>query len=107
MGALENNDFFAHLSRIYGLKERLLVGSTTSVKLIQNSNTVLGGLFEAYVGGVYLDNVARTDEATALHAMIKWLTPVFEPYLASYRQLHADFKVMHGVMKLGRLFLCS
>jgi dsRNA-specific ribonuclease len=105
MGALENNEFFAHLSVMYGLKDRLVVGSNSSVEDIKKSITVLGGLFEAYVGGVYLDRVAKTDEATALHDMIKWLTPVFEPYLASYRLLHGDIKLARGIEKLGLCFL--
>src|SRR5690606_19100143 len=89
---------------MYGLKDRLIVGSNSSVEDIRKSITVLGGLFEAYVGGVYLDRVAKTDEATALHDMIKWLTPVFEPYLTCYRLLHEDIKLARGIAKLGLWF---
>ncbi|RPA82904.1 ribonuclease III [Ascobolus immersus RN42] len=100
MGALENNEFFAHLSDIYGLSDKLLVGANTSFACIKKSIIVLGGLFEAYVGGVYLDKVATSDEATALHYMIEWLTPVFEPYLASYKALHTDIKLATGLAKM-------
>lgn len=79
MAALINNPFYALLARRLDLPKRLVTGVTASEKTAQ-SDRVLGGLFEAYVGGIHKD--LGMDKHRELYA---WFKPLIEPYAMALR----------------------
>ncbi|EPQ58949.1 ribonuclease III [Gloeophyllum trabeum ATCC 11539] len=67
-----NNSTLAAISRQYRLSERLRQHVSQSVALRASTN-VQADLFEAYVGGLYIDQ--------GLDAVKAWLYPLFRPYI--------------------------
>ncbi|KAF8538370.1 ribonuclease III domain-containing protein [Trichophaea hybrida] len=80
MATLINNKFYAHLARKLGLADRLVMGVTAGNKPLE-SERVLGGLFEAYVGGMHRDmGMERYQE------LYVWFNALLEPYAIAYQK---------------------
>ncbi|KAF8254044.1 ribonuclease III [Wilcoxina mikolae CBS 423.85] len=80
MATLINNKFYAHLARKMGLADRLVMGVTAGNKPLE-SERVLGGLFEAYVGGMHRDmGMERYQE------LYVWFNALLEPYAIAYQK---------------------
>ncbi|KAI0787119.1 ribonuclease III domain-containing protein [Irpex lacteus] len=79
------NNTLALISVMYNLPDHLFTHPAQSITLRASIN-VQADLFEAYVGGVYLD--------AGLEAVKTWLVPLFRPYLVeAYRVV----RVQHGL----------
>jgi len=75
---LLSNRFYAHLSRTFGLEAKLKVRlqNCSGSDNVVNSERVLGGLFEAYVAGVYGEyGASRFAELYTWFA--RWMKPYF------------------------------
>jgi len=84
MTTLVNNRFYAHLSRTLGLDKRLIIAESTC-RAPLDSERVLGGLFEAYVGGMHKEmGMERHME------LYSWFRQLMEPYVLGF------FKQMQG-----------
>ena len=81
MAALTNNRFYAKLSRLMGLDQRLRAAATSG-RAPFVSDRVLGGLFEAYVAGMHRElGVHRHERLYALFA------GMMTPYALAFHQL--------------------
>jgi len=82
MRALINNRFYAHLSRTLGLVPRLIIAQSTNDSPRQ-SERVLGGLFEAYIGGMH-----RELGLAGYQDLYTWFRELMEPYaIDCFRQM--------------------
>lgn len=77
---MENNEFYAHVTRKIGL-DRNLVTVNESQK---QSSRVLGGLLEAYIGGLWLDLEKSAGVTAADEKVYEWASEVFTPFGAYY-----------------------
>lgn len=80
MAALINNPFYALLARRLELPRRLVTGVTAS-EMTAQSDRVLGGLFEAYVGGIHKDLGMHNHRD-----LYAWFQPLMEPYATAFRK---------------------
>lgn len=81
--ALENNKFYAALSRKLGLEDQIVA---TSVEQRQSDN-VLGGVFEAYVGGRFLDMRKVHGDQDAKFKLNAWVDELMKPYMVYYKAI--------------------
>ena len=80
MAALINNRFYAHMARQLGLADRLVTGITAGSKPFE-SDRVLGGLFEAFVGGMHKDmGMERYQE------LYLWFNALMKPYALAFQK---------------------
>jgi len=80
MAALINNRFYAHMARQLGLADRLVTGITAGTKPFE-SDRVLGGLFEAFVGGMHKDmGMERYQE------LYLWFNALMKPYALAFQK---------------------
>ncbi|KAF8241596.1 ribonuclease III [Wilcoxina mikolae CBS 423.85] len=93
MAALVNNRFYAQLSRALCLDKRLVIAESTCRNPLE-SERVLGGLFEAYVGGMHKEmGIERHKE------LYSWFRQLMEPYALDF------FRQMQGAHYVHSPFL--
>jgi dsRNA-specific ribonuclease len=78
--ALVCNRFYAHLSRTLGLDQRLLLAETSGQQPLQ-SDRVLGGLFEAFVGGMHKELGFEGHRK-----LYEWFEDLITPYARAFWQ---------------------
>jgi dsRNA-specific ribonuclease len=79
--ALICTTFYAYLARKLGFKERIILGTTSAPETLE-SNRVLAGQFEAFVGGMF-DEMGITRYAE----LFEWFRTLIEPYARSFEQV--------------------
>jgi dsRNA-specific ribonuclease len=77
LDALVCTHFYAHLARMLGLNERIIQGITSYLQISQ-SERVLAGQFEAFVGGMHKE-MEITD-------LFEWFRVLVEPYAHSFER---------------------
>lgn len=87
--ALVSNRFYCHLTRTLGIAGRLEIGGSASIQTI-GTERVIGGLFEAYIGGIH-----RETGLGGYPTLYRWFEDLVKPYAIQFPRIIASVQPLH------------